>query len=161
VTKPIDECQGFYLSGSYDKKGLWRNIYLEMAGFKKDKKNLRKRICEELKDERGCLWRHVRTEAEAMAIRERIHEGKYGSTWLRAFRKSGATHIIWVPAPQIADDDIRRVEADLIEALNPTANQVRPAPPKKLQDDTTRIFEAFRRSIHEARRSKFFIEVKS
>ena len=77
------------------------------------------------------------------------------------FEKVGATHIIWVPAPQIADDDIRRVEADLIEALNPTANQVRPAPPKKLQDDTTRIFEAFRRSIHEARRSKFFIEVKS
>lgn len=64
ITEPIDEERGFYLWGRYDHKRSWHSIYLGMAGFKKDKTNLRRRIVEELKDERAFVWRFVRSEAE-------------------------------------------------------------------------------------------------
>jgi hypothetical protein len=59
ATEPVDECQGFYLWGSYDGQGLWRNIYLGWRDSGKARRIFRKRICEELKDERAFLWRHV------------------------------------------------------------------------------------------------------
>jgi hypothetical protein len=41
--------------------------------LQKEKKNLRKRILEELKDERAFVWRYIYEEAKVCAIRDRIH----------------------------------------------------------------------------------------
>src|SRR5437588_6573966 len=93
-------------------------------GTKKIRRTLRKRILEELKDERAFVWRYIYDEAEVLAIRDRIHDGRY--TWKRPLLKAGATEIIWVPAPKLSDSEILMVEADLIEALSPSANLTRP-----------------------------------
>jgi hypothetical protein len=47
--------------------------------------------------------------------------------------KASSTQITWVPAPHLNNKDVLRVEADLIEAMNPEANQNRPAPKAHLQ----------------------------
>ena len=58
--------------------------------------------------------------------------------------KEGATHIVWVPAPHLANQDIKPVEAGLIEALNPRANIHHPIPPSSVQkEEVTRVFEQF------------------
>jgi hypothetical protein len=150
----IDEAQGFYLWGKYDERGYWHSIYLGKAGFG-ETKSLKKRIREELKDERCCFWRSVLDETKLHEIRERIHNGKYERSWKRAMKKAGTTHIVWEPAPAIAPENITRVEADLIEALNPKANLQRPTPTNTVQNEATRIFEGFRRTIHAARGDKF------
>ena len=158
VTEPILDAQGFYLWGRYDAKGLWRNTYLGMAGFG-NHKSLRKRIREELKDERCGVWRAVYSEDDLMAIRERIHEGKYRAEWIRGMRKAGTTHIVWAAAPGVPAADVKNVEADLIEALNPIANVKRPAPPRHLQDDATEVFRSLRRAIHQGRLTSFQVKV--
>ena len=75
-----------------------------------DKKNLRKRILEELKDERAFVWRYIYDVTEVLAICERIHDSRY--TWERPPLKAGTTEIIWVPAPKLSDPEILMVEAD-------------------------------------------------
>ena len=154
IVSPIPETEGFYLWGSYDDKGLWQNIYLGMAGYGATK-SLKKRIREELKDERCAIWRLVHTHDDLMAIRDRIHDGKYAAGWTRAMRKAGATHIAWVSAPNTPDESVRNVESDLIEALNPRANLSRPAPPDHLQENAAMIFAAFRKAIHSSRYERF------
>jgi hypothetical protein len=59
IAQQVDEVAGFYVWGRYDRKRFWHSIYLGKAGFKEDKKNLRKRILEELKDERAFVWRYI------------------------------------------------------------------------------------------------------
>ena len=52
---------------------------------------------------------------------------------------------------------MKRIESDLIEALNPTANRSRPAPPSHLQAGTIGIFESLRSSIHSGRAGTRFL----
>lgn len=152
ITQHVDEVAGFYVWGRYDRKRYWRSIYLGKAGYKKDKTNLRKRILEELKDERAFVWRYVYDEAEVLAICHRIHDGRY--TWKRPLLKTGTTEIIWVPAPKLSDSEILMVEADLIEGLSPSANLVRPTPVRLVQRHPTTVFERLREIIHENRPEK-------
>ena len=160
ITNGIGEEQGFYLWGYYDREGgLWRNVYLGMAGYG-NKKSLKKRIKEELKDERACIWRHVYTPEELMEIRNDIHNGKYAQGWKRAMRKAGTTHIVWVAAPEIESSKVRDVESDLIEALSPRANLQRHTPPGNLQGEAEKVFAAFRRIIHDSRGGGFPLNVK-
>ena len=149
ITEHVDEVAGFYVWGRYDRKRYWHSIYLGKAGYKEDKKNLRKRILEELKDERAFVWRYVYEEAEVRKICRRIHHGKY--TWNRALLKAGTTEIIWVPAPKLTDSEIRMVEADLIEALNPKVNLSRSTPVKIVQSHATKVFTRLREIIHKNR----------
>jgi hypothetical protein len=155
----INEAQGFYLWGKYDARGYWHSIYLGKAGFG-ETKSLKKRILEELKDERCCLWRSRFDETQLHEIRDRIHNGKYERSWNRAMLKAGVTHIVWVPAPAIAPQNISRIEADLIEALNPKANLQRPTPTNTVQTEATRIFEGFRQTIHAARGTSFRLSLE-
>ena len=152
LTSAIDAAPGFYLWGYYDKRKYWHSIYLGMAGFGKHAR-LRRRILDELKEEKCCFWLTVRTPDQLQAIREKFYPGmpKYESRWKSAMRKEGATHIVWVPAPHLADQDIRPVEADLIEALDPKANIKRPIPPSSVQKEATRVFEQFRLAVHAGR----------
>lgn len=160
ITDDVGEEQGFYLWGCYDREGgLWRNIYLGMAGYG-DKKSLKRRITDELKKERACIWRHLYTPKELMEIRDDIHNGKYARGWKRAMRKAGTTHIVWVAAPEIERSKVRDVESDLIEALSPRANLQRHAPPGDLQSKAADVFAAFRRIIHNGRASGFSLNVK-
>jgi len=160
ITKRIPESQGFYLWGFYEKKGLWRNVYLGKAGFGPGA-NLQKRITEELKDERCCIWRAVRSEAELLALVPTVHPNSKPSQWKemrtqwqRSVRKAGTTHIVWVRTPGLSNEDVKRIEADLIEALNPGANSQRPAPPNEvLQKDTAKIFRLLREQVHTHRNS--------
>ena len=64
-------------------------------------------------------------------------------------------HINASPEPK----DILRVEADLIEAIHPIANTMRPAAPSILQADTRNIFEQFRTSIHLAHGSRYAVKL--
>ncbi len=157
----IDECQGFYLWGRYDKQKLWTNIYLGKAGFGRTA-HLKNRILEELKDERVCLLRVAYSRDKLLEIRSRQHPGmwhSYEKHFKRALLKAGTTHITWVPTGHLSNDDVERIEADLIEAMNPTANIRRPAPPATLQEDTRDIFQRFRSCIHEGRSSKFEVKL--
>ena len=79
-------------------------------GTKKIRRTLRKRILEELKDERAFVWRYIYDETEVLAICKRIHDGRY--TWERPLLKAGTTEIIWIPAPKLSDPEILMVEAD-------------------------------------------------
>ena len=160
VASKIEDCRGFYLWGCYDKNGLWRNIHLGKSG-EGERAGIRTRVLEELKDERCSLWRVVYSECELMKIGPEVHQNKerwkkkIRFEWERYLHKAGATHIAWVPTPKLSNEDILRVEADLIEAMNPIGNLKRPAPPRRLQEDTARVFRAFRQSIHEGRGDRF------
>ncbi len=161
ITASVNESQGFYLWGCYSRNGgLWRNIYLGMAGFGRNKKNLKKRITEELIDERAFVWRSVYTPDELMEIRRLIHGSKYVREWSRSMRKAGTTHIVWVSAPELRGDRVRDVEADLIEALSPRANVPRHAPPCDLQGEASKIFTTFRKLIHDGRSDGFRLDVE-
>jgi hypothetical protein len=154
IVSPILDTEGFYLWGGYNEKGLWANIYFGMAGYG-ETKSLKKRIREELMDERCAIWRLVHTHDDLMAIRDRIHNGKYAASWKRAMRKAGASHVAWVSAPNTPNESVRNIESDLIEALNPRANLKRPAPPDHLQEKAAEIFTTFRTVIHKHRHEGF------
>ena len=145
LTNQIPEKRGVYLWGRYDKKGLWMNIYLGFAGEGKTA-CLRARINEELRDEKSCVWADVIDERKIKAIGGKGHKAR-----LRALRKAGATHIVWVATPGLENKDVHDVESDLIEALNPTANLSRPSPPYHLQMNSGKIFRMLRRIIHHNR----------
>ncbi len=145
--------KGFYLWGRYDQNGLWRNIYLGKAGFGKTAM-LRARIVEELKDERTCLWRAfvpVDLLLETVKANHRSMWKKYQVHMERSLKKAGVTHIVWVSCQELSNEEVREVESDLIETLNPRANVSRPVPPTSLQKHTKRIVAQFRAVIHENR----------
>jgi hypothetical protein len=147
LTNEVDDDQGFYLWGVFDRKRYWHSIYLGKAGFGRAS-SLKKRIWEELKDERAFLWRAFLDKRRLFQIRDTIHpHGRY--TWSRPVLKTGTTHILWTSAPSVGD--IAPIEADLIEALDPFANIQRKAPAPNVQREATEIFERFRRLIHGAR----------
>jgi hypothetical protein len=152
ISDPIPSCQGFYLWGRYDKRRCWHSIYLGIAGFKEEKKNLKKRILEELKDERGFVWLHVFSKDELLEEVKGLYDKPH--KWKRPILKEGATEIFWAPTPHFADAELKRIEADLIEALNPTANLSRPTPVSVLQSDTAAVFTQFREAIHAQRPAK-------
>lgn len=156
LTEKIPDSQGFYLWGKFERSGLWRNIYLGKAGFSKAA-GLRKRILEELKDERCSIWADVFSKSQLLQLVPEVHANpsqwrKIRRQWERSLNKAGTTHIVWVKTPQLSNSDVKRIEADLIEALNPQANMRRPAPPSRvLQKDTAGIFRRFRTEIHRHR----------
>ena len=119
------------------------------AGFKRNGTNLRKRILEELKDERAFVWRALFSEAALQKMIRKMSEGKYNG--IRSMRKAGSTAIIWVPVPEIPESDILQIESNLIEALNPLANQSRPTPKNTAQETAENVLIRFRRLIHENR----------
>lgn len=156
ITKQIPESQGFYLWGLFEKKGFWRNVYLGKAGFSKGA-NLKKRIIEELKDERCCICADVFCRSQLLNLVPKVHLNpsqwkKIRRQWERSLGKAGTTHIVSVQTPHLSNDDVKRIEADLIEGLNAQANLQRPAPPNQvLQKDTTEIFRLFRQQVHKHR----------
>jgi hypothetical protein len=129
LSSQITDDSGIYLWGKYDENGVWNHIYVGKA-CKSKKAHLRARILEELKDEKHFLWRSVYTEKELLAKGELHYPDmwfRYKNHWALALLKTGTTHIIWVAAPELSDNQINDIELNLIEALNPTANKKRPA----------------------------------
>lgn len=155
LTKKVDGKQGFYVWGFYDGKKYWHSIYVGMVRTGKTA-SLKSRIFEELLDERWFLWRHVFTEKRILELSDEIRRSESRRKGCkRAMQKKQATHIVWVPAELARREHVLSIEADLIEAINPQANQKRPTPPKTVQKEATRIFQAFRRTIHSARDTEF------
>jgi hypothetical protein len=152
IANEIEATQGLYVWGRYDCKRYWHTIYIGIAGCLENKKNLKKRIIEELKDERGFVWRYVFSKKELECRLTEMYQGKY--TWKRAMLKAGATDIVWIATPGLAEGAVTRVEADLIEALDPDANLSRPTPTTGLQVEATEIFSELRRTIHAQRPKK-------
>lgn len=151
----VGKRQGFYLWGFFESNGLWRNVYLGKAGLGKSA-SLRSRILEELKDERWFVWRNFWDELYLRELGGSIYPRKWNEYAMhvdRAFRKARSTHIVWVLTPNLTNKDVLRVEADLIEAMNPGANHQRPTPPSSLQQDTAKVFEILRQRVHDARPS--------
>lgn len=126
VTEPVDPTSGFYVWGYYDAHLYWHSTYVGKGGFRQRGTNLRKRILEELKDERGFVWRAAYDEEKIQKMANEIHNRNY--QFKRPFLKAGSTRIMWFPALDLQNSDILQVESDLIEALNPRANLMRPAP---------------------------------
>ncbi len=148
----VDEC-GFYLWGSYEANGLWRNRYLGKAGYGKTS-HLRARITEELRDERCFLWSAILEQDKILALGRQHYESmwyKCEAGWLRSLKKAKTSHIIWVSTPELENAQVHDVEADLIETFNPIANVSRPTPPATLQTDTKEIIGHFRYRIHKHR----------
>jgi hypothetical protein len=157
-TGKIEEVQGIYVWGAFDSRKYWHSIYLGKAGLGKVKELLRARITEELKDERFALWRHVFSETKLNEVGPLVNEGGM-EAWTRyiekatrrQIRKAGTTHIIWAPTSKLDNHNVRRLEAELIEALNPTVNIQRPTPSNEVIDEATVVFSHFRRTIHDIR----------
>ena len=163
LTENISDNGGFYIWGSYSKKGLWNNIYIGKAGFNKTT-GLKARIKEELKDERQFLWKIKLSEQEIKEKCSLLYPEmayKYKVEWERHFRKFNSTHIIWVSINESDKDefekDILTIESDLIETMNPIANRSRPKPYGELQSTTIDIIREIKRHIHENRNDKSFI----
>ena len=157
LVQDIELSAGFYLWGRYEPSGLWRNIYLGKAGFGKTA-NLRSRIREELKDERCFLWRVVLSEKRILINGRGLYPimwREYEKHWKRSLKKAMTTHINWVSVPDLGNRDVKRVESDLIEALNPSSNVQRVQPPQRLQKDTQKIFARLRCVIHSHRKSRY------
>jgi hypothetical protein len=151
----IDEVQGIYVWGAFDARKYWHSVYLGKAGLGKSKKLLRARITEELKDERCCLWRSVLSKAKLWEAGPLVHDGgiekwnKYiEKHWKRSIEKAGTTHIIWTPTSKLGNDAVRRLEAELIEALSPRANIQKPTPSNREITEATEVFSHFRQTIH-------------
>ncbi len=149
VTQRVPEERGFYLYGRYDSAGRWRNMYLGKAGFAKTA-CLRERIEKELRVEKPFVWR-IRMTADEIIEGGAKKSPEFNNNRLRALKKAGSTHVIWVAAPDITNDDVMKVEADLIESLNPTANHMRPVPKSVLQTKTKAVFGKIRKKIHQHR----------
>jgi len=158
LTQSIADLQGFYIWGYYESNGLWRTIYLGKAGLGRTA-SLRARITEELKDERALIWRGKHSGLDDEAL-ERLWLGHYppspGSKASenhvkRALSKAGSTHIIWVATREIDNGHVARIEADLTEALNPSANVQRPAPTSGLQEMTVSVIQRFKAEMHRYR----------
>ncbi len=162
ITSTVPNERGFYLWGKYDPNGLWRNIYLGKAMLGKTA-HLRARILEELKDERMCLWRHVMTERQLLDKTMENYGGRYNGRGNKSFKRSiykaETSHIIWVAVEDLGESQVRNIESDLIETLNPVANIVRPSPPAELQELTVEVIKHFRRQIH-SRRTRPFANFK-
>jgi len=156
LTEPIPESHGFYLWGKYERNMLWRNIYLGKAGYGRAT-SLRARIKEELKDERAFLWIGPHSQLskdDLMGIGQRHYPRmwyQYQAHFERAIRKCGATHIIWAATHGISNNEVTRIEADLIETMNPIANIQRPMPVSDLQDKTIEVIRMFKSQIHAGR----------
>jgi len=154
----IANSQGFYIWGRYESTRLWRTIYLGKAGFGKTA-SLRARITEELKDERAFVWcgDHTGLQREdCKRIWQRYYPPISSSQAPenhinRALRKSGTTHIVWVSISDMDNNNVRLVEADLIETMNPIANFHRPAPTSDLQQITVEVIRAMKAEIHRHR----------
>lgn len=142
----VPEAPGVYLWGTYDRRGYWRSIYLGLAGLSGKSYCLHSRILEELMDEHSCFWRVCRTKQHILNARENGRSARQ-----RAMLKEGATHIIWVTTPRLDRQEVRDVESELIEALNPTANLSRPAPRAYIRKQATLIYNAIREVIHRYR----------
>lgn len=165
LCETIPMVQGFYLFGKYIKKVLWQSIYFGKAGTGKTT-NLRARIREELSDERAFIWKGKHTGLEdednkdILAIIAKHYpqakdpkKSRYETETKRAVRKEGTTHIVWVSMPDLNDDEeIKIIEADLIETLNPRANRQRnPRPATSLLDDTIEIIKKMKILINDNR----------
>jgi hypothetical protein len=152
--------RGFYIWGKYEKKNaLWRTIYLGKAE-ERITASLFARIRKELSTERLIFWCNPKTEIksegeEDSVVKEMkiLYKGKknYSLGWRTAYQKKGATHIIWVATPEIRNNKIKDIEADLIETMNPSANIKRPKPKSELQDQTIAVIREMKRLIHENR----------
>lgn len=158
LAQSIADLQGLYIWGYYESNGLWRTIYLGKAGLGRTA-SLRARITEELKEERALIWRGKHSGLDDEAL-ERLWPGHYppspGSKASenhvkRALSKAGSTHIIWVATPEIDNGHVARIEADLIETLNPSANVQRPAPTSGLQEMTVSVIQRFKAEMHQYR----------
>ena len=159
LTKGIKVCQGLYLWGKYDDHGLWRNIYIGKSENLKTS-DLQVRITDELKEERLFLWwRRIffNTEEYLNVYKKRYPKYTHKSVvhFNRSIEKWGTTHIIWVAIENIDSTDIPKIEEDLIETLNPIANEKRPAPVNYLTAKTTEIIKTFRDEIHRNREGAY------
>lgn len=68
----------------------------------------------------------------------------------RALKEAGTTNI-WVGTTEIDNGDVARIEADLIETLNTSANVQRPAPSSGLQDATVSVVQQFKAEMYRHR----------
>lgn len=147
LAQSIADLQGLYIWGYYESNGLWRTIYLGKAGLGRTASL------------RALIWRGKHSGLEDEAL-ERLWLGHYppspGSKASenhvkRALSKAGSTHIIWVATPEIDNGHVARIEADLIESLNPSANVQRPAPTSGLQEMTVSVIQRFKAEMHRYR----------
>lgn len=147
LAQSIADLQGLYIWGYYESNGLWRTIYLGKAGLGRTASL------------RALIWRGKHSGLEDEAL-ERLWLGHYppspGSKASenhvkRALSKAGSTHIIWVATREIDNGHVARIEADLTEALNPSANVQRPAPTSGLQEMTVSVIQRFKAEMHRYR----------
>lgn len=148
ITQGINKKNGLYLWGKYWKKNkdadyLWTSIYLGRA------ENLQERICGELTGEREFIYECVFLKEQILLLLQQHYGWKYIDYWERELRKIQTTHIIWVSVPE--NRQMKDIENDLIETLNPTANAHFTRPQVDIYNQTSEIITLFRQRIHENR----------
>ena len=152
VKESIPKKKGVYLWGKYEINGLWKNIYIGQSGDGPTAR-LQWRIGdEELKKEGGAIFWLPIIGKENLIMICRENYPNAGNYWERGLAKAETTRVIWVVTPpDLNNDDIKEVESDLIETMNPRVNKDRPVPPNTRQQITLKIIGEFRRRIHENR----------
>ncbi len=158
-TSIIPTTQGIYIWGYYQSNKLWRTVYLGKAGFG-GSSNLNLRIDEELRDERPFLWvgkqtrmslDEVKLEWLRLGGKNGIHTKAAVNHVDRALRKDKTTHIHWVAMPETDNHSILKIEADLVEVMNPIANVHRPAPSHDISATAIDVLKEFRALINNNR----------
>jgi hypothetical protein len=133
---------GIYLWGSYNPRGQWKNIYVGCTRFGKTA-SLRARILEELRDEKCSVWAKFLGDDAILGMNDSGRRNRR-----RSIRKKGVTHIFWVATPDLSNHEVREVESELIEALNPEANHQKSVPAPYQQGVANRVFRILRKQIH-------------
>jgi hypothetical protein len=108
--------------------------------------------------QRCVLWRSVLEEEQLFSLGERYYPAKwaekYGGEWRRFLLKAGASHIMWVAAPELSNEQVLVVEKQLISILNPTANRVRPRSSTMLQPITRTVMGCLERQLEKHRHTQ-------
>lgn len=152
---------GFYVFGFFDDDSLWKSVYVGKAGKGKTA-SLRDRLIKELKVERFFLWyqENMNHDDEIDRIKKLIINS--GDYWNldnvktikhieRSMKKAFATHVIWAATPNLSNDLVRDVEAELIKDFNPKGNIQRPASSHEIPKFTSDVIEEIRRHIDNAK----------
>lgn len=119
IPKDLTGVSGFYFWVSM-AEGKCDFVYVGQSH------DLRRRLSEGLKHERIAFWVHhgfdINRWVEPAKIKHPKKWMEYEKYTVRAARKAGTTHIIWVARPKLAHYRLELIEAILIEELRPPAN---------------------------------------
>ncbi len=136
VRSPVEH--GVYLWGRLDRKGRWTNVYVGSTFC------LQGRINEELRSEKGRIW------SPPLGV-----DFARPKTMSRSWKteRIGCTDVVWIATPELVGPNLKELENEVIEMLNPLANRCHPRPFGHLRSISVKVVQIMLEQIHQRRDS--------